>query len=393
MARHTDWKIRLTAAVVTALVASCAGPKADPGQDPADIAAEQALLKALASDVIGPSIAVFADKTATLDGLVKTWCASSDPSADPSLQAAQTGWLAAAQAWHHLLPMAIGPHADTDTADAIYSWPLINACAVDQGVAMLHKDAKLDVTAGLPNRKGIDALETLLFRASLQTTCPAQAQPEGWKDLTDPEKVAARCAYAEKVAAALNKRALALKTAWATDGGDYGAQLAGDNKTWKSSHAALNALSDAVLSLETDVKGRRLGAPLGIADNPCGTVGVACSKAVEAPWAQKGATLLKANLAGARDLLLGIGDNGQGFDDWLVRKGAQPAATELRAKLDAARDALNKVPDPLQDTLKNKQALVKAAYDAIGQLTHHIETQLLVALALEVPASVAGDAD
>ncbi len=397
--------LRLRAVALIAavgLLSHCAAPVTGSKTDPAEIAAERALLRALATDVIRPSVVAFASQTVALQAAVTAWCptlAGDEATAAKAAAAAQTAWLAAATAWQRLAPMAVGPLADADVSESIYSWPLVNPCAVDQGVNTLRTAGVVDVAKSLPNRKGLDALETLLFRTELESTCPPQAAPQGWDALTPAERRAARCAYAVKVAEALQTRAQSLKAAWSDGDANYVEVLANAGaagtagSVWASSHAALNAVSDASLSLEVGLKGRRLGAPLGIAANPCGTIGVACSQALESPWAHRGTELLRANLAGGRAILLGASDDAPGFDDWLIRKGAAPAAATLVTRLNEARDALDALPTPLHDALAKKPETVKAAYAAIGALTHHMETQLLVALSLQVPAAVAGDAD
>lgn len=401
--QNASKRVGLTLLTISCLgLAQCSTPKAEQQADPTEVATQQALLRQLAEKVIQPSIASFASEAQRLDVAVKAWCPalSGDATKAAALKKdAQDAWLSTAKAWQRLIPMAIGPHADADMAEAIDSWPLVNPCAVDQGVNALLEDGTIDIVGRLPNQKGLDALETLLFRASLKHLCPPQAAPAGWDERSDSAKTAARCAYAEVVSSALLKRATTLEKAWEPGPASYIEVLsaAGNDATagavWASSHAALNALTDAVLSLETYTKGRRLGAPLGIAANPCGTIGAPCSKALESPWAHQGSALLRANLGGARAILLGVGNDGQAFDDWLVRKGASPAATSMKTHLDETKAAFDALPAPLQDGLVSDEAKVKAAYDALGKLTHHVETQLLVALSLQVPDSVAGDSD
>src|SRR5690606_35860678 len=99
----------------------------------------------------------------------------------------------------------------------------------------------------LTNRRGLAALEHLLFTASLDHTCSdSTVATQGWNDLPAADRAAARCAYAELAAADLTAQADALVTAWAPDGGNYIDAFVNPD----DAQAMPNVVSDAMFYLE-----------------------------------------------------------------------------------------------------------------------------------------------
>ena len=82
--------------------------------------------------------------------------------------------------WQQLELLQVGPAGLMGTVaggdslrDAIYSWPTVNTCRVDQESA---RRGFLNLGAALVNVRGLDALEHLLFTTSADHTCSAGSE-------------------------------------------------------------------------------------------------------------------------------------------------------------------------------------------------------------------------
>lgn len=378
--------------VLPLFLATCGGNGGTPGTPDAPVVDfdRKALVTNLGTNVILPTFEAFEARAGALVTAVDAWCATPDDAALRS--AAQDAWRAAAVEWQKAELMQIGP-AMMERHDTIYSWPLVNTCAVDQDVMLRWNDpAAYDISTRLTNRRGLPALEYVLFAPSLAATCPPQTAPPGWDALSEADRLAARCGYAAVAAADLAVQAGALVDAWST-GGYLDAFIAsGDSGgAFSSAHEALNAVSDALFILDTDVKDMKLGEPAGIADNSCATVQEPCLADIEARVSGHSKQNIRANLDGFR--LVFTGGEGLGFDDFLVAVNAADLATQMLADVDAAIAAVDAIPGTLEEAVQNDRDAVVAAHTAVRVVTDNLKSQFLTVLALDIPDAVATDND
>ena len=407
MAR-TAGKSPLARAALAALVAAgCGGggggngdgdgERADARPDAFD---RQAMMAHLASEVFYPTYVAFEARAGELETAATAWCDALGTAGEAdALEGARDAWRAAMVEWQHAEMMLVGPASMTEGAlrDAVYSWDSVSTCAVDQEVNKVHTDPGGFAISTLPNRRGLDALEYVLFTASLDHTCPSQAAPAGWNDVPDEERRAARCGYAALAAADVAVSAGAIERGWSPDGGNYLAELSAGSGSSLTPQQAANLLSSAmILSLDQMTKDMKLADPAGISDSSLCALGEPCPAELESPHARHGRQNVIANLTGFRMVFTGDreeGAGGPGFDDFLRGLGAAELAEQMEGNIDAAIAATEAVPDPLEEAITGDREAVVAAHAAVKAVTDDLKSQFLTVLGLDPPSGGESDND
>lgn len=388
-------RVLLGALLAAALTkAACEGDPA--GTDPMDDLLGSALAD-LGPEVVSPALADAASAFASLRSATEAWwdAEATDGEGDEEQEAARAAWWAAMEAWQAVELLQVGPAASSladaageDVRDAVYSWPTVNRCRVDQETVYENYADPAFFETALVNVTGLDALEVLLYSPAGENDCPSQVDvnADGSWDALGPEGVDHnRAAYAAVLAAELARRADELVAAWDPARGDFGAKLAGEaDSPYESRRAALNAVFDALFYLELMTKDRKLGYALGVgacADD-------SCIEDIESPIAGGSHVWVAANLRSARALY--TGGEGVGLDDLLVAAGAEALAAEVLTRLDAAGQAAPAVTAPFNAA---DPAQVQALYDVVKGVTDLLKGDVATHLALQVPAEAAGDND
>jgi predicted lipoprotein len=316
---------------------------------------------------------------------------------------ARTAFHRAMDAWQVLEAMQVGPAAPrslpggAELRDHIYSWPLVSRCAIEEQIVS-RGYASPDFPTMLVTRRGLYALEYLLFYEGGDTVCPASSPIVSggtWAALSAEERQSRKQAYAAAAAREVRIRAGQLVDAWDSGKGNFLATLetAGpDNAVYPSVQLALNSVSDAIFYLEREVKDMKLARPLGLRECDAET----CPEQLESRFAARSKANLRANLVGFRSVAEGCGEGfvGKGFDDLLEAVGSEPTAAKLRERLVATEAALAAVDEPdLAQALAQDKASVRAFYDALKGVTDVLKTELVTVLDLELPQSLEGDND
>ncbi len=334
--------------------------------------------------------AVAALKTATAD-------LESDPSSDDARAAAQDAWGDAMAAWQALEVMQVGPAASSLKAesgenirDDIYSWPTVSPCRVDQVTSRKEYEDSGFFDEAIINAYGLDALETVLFSPRNENSCSSNSgiNREGtWNALGAEGVAAARAEVAviltDRVADDLQR----IRDAWEGGFADELATAGQGSAVFDSSVKGVNAIYDGLFYMETYVKDRKLGWPLGL--RACGAED--CSDKVESLLAGQSNEWLAANLDGFRALY--TGGEGLGMYDLLVAVEEESLADDVIAKLDAADAAVGALTAGLDATLASDPETLEAAHAAVKGVTDLIKVDIATVLALEVPAEAAGDND
>ena len=316
---------------------------------------------------------------------------------------ARTAYHRAMDSWQQLEVMQVGPAAPrsqpggAEVRDNVYSWPLVNRCAIEEQLVSRGYAAE-GFSNALVTRRGLFALEYLLFYEGADTACPPSSPVVSggtWAALSADERAARKRAYAVVVAADVRRRALQLVEAWEADKGGYVRTLetAGTGSTvYPTVQRGMNALSDALFYVEREVKDLKLARPLGLRD--CSSD--ACPELLESAFAGRSKANVRANLVGFRRLFEGCGTNfeGAGFDDVLVASGAEPLAVKVRERAVAAQAALEAIGEPdLLEALYQDKASVRGFYDALKGMTDVLKTEWVSVLDLELPQTIEGDND
>lgn len=367
----------------------------------------RAMLANLGENIVLPTYRAFDAEVAGLSSSVGAYCAAlGTPDEAPRLEDARAAWRATMSQWQVAEMMLFGPAAmDANTLrDRIYSWPVVSSCAVDQEVMLRYADpASYDISSKLTNRRGLDALEYLLFAPSLATTCPPQIEPAGWNELADADKLAARCGLAEDVVADLAQQSAAVLAAWEPAQGNYLSELveAGNaGSSISSAQEAINIVSDALFYIDSEVKDMKLGQPAGIVVNICNVAQEPCFNELESPFARYSKDEVLSNLRGFEMVFLGHGPGQDpaapealGFDDFLLAAGADALASTMVADITQAIGATEAVPATFYDALTTDYASMVVAHTEVKDITDNMKSQFLTVLGLDLPDSAAGDND
>jgi predicted lipoprotein len=376
-------------------------PQAD--ARPPDTFDRQAMVANLAEQILLPTYEAFAARAAELGPAVDAHCAALGGKGEAAARtAAQDAWRAAMLEWQAAEVMLLGPAAMDDSAlrDVIYSWPVTSTCAVDRAVMERHPDPDAyELSGQLSNRRGLPALEHVLFSTSLEHTCPAASPPEGWEALAEAERARARCGFAQAAAADLAAQADAVAAGWRADGGNYVGQLASAGESGSdvdTPQEAANLISDAMFYIDTETKDMKLGEPAGIADNSCGAVEEPCAAELESRLSAHSKENVVRNLEAFRMLYTGDrppAGGGLGFDDFLAGLGAGDVAEQMGADIDAAIAAAGGIPGTLEEALAADRESVVTAYGSVKTVTDTLKSQFLTVLGLDIPDGAAGDND
>jgi predicted lipoprotein len=335
----------------------------------------------------------FLGRAAELESATKALVASADAGTG---DAARKAFTAAMDAWQMVEMMQVGPAAIStmpggmDLRDHVYSWPLVNPCAVEAELVSRGFEAPTFPMA-LVNRRGLAALEYLLFTEGSESQCP-QGAPAGWAALAPAEREARRRAYAAVAAADVHRRATALVDAWEAGKGGFAAVLASagpGNKTFPTTQLALSAVSAALFYLDGETKDQKVGQPLGLFE----CLAPSCP---ESRFARRTKANVRANLVAFRRITegCGAGFDGLGFDDLLEAVGAEAVAGALRQRGAAVLAALDAIEEPdLPEAAKADMASVRALHAAMKGLTDMLKMEFKTLLDLEIPKRFEGDND
>lgn len=364
------------------------------------------VLESIALNVIVPSTAAFVDDATALQAAVDAHLTAmtADPTqAGDELAAAQDAWRTAMLRWQRLEVMQVGPAAPSVSApggenlrDAIYSWPTVDTCTIDRGVAEARYENDDFFVTALVYAYGLDALEYLLFVHDQNHTCAAQVQLDGpWTALGFEEIERRRAAYAAVVAGYILDRGEALAQRWSPEGGNVADLLAnpgvGDSP-WTDDVHALDDVFRAMFYVDLQTKDGKIGEALALGD-VCAAA--PCPELFESQHGDLDAPAIAANLAALREMVLGGPDPEQaaGFNDLLVLAGHGDVGTTLINEIDAAIAVAESFDAPLQQVAATDPDAVQALYDAVKLATDQLKGPFVMALMLTVPAEGAGDND
>lgn len=307
-------------------------------------------------------------------------------------QPSKESWKQAMASWQRVEVMQFGPTASStapgglDLRDQVYSWPLASRCPVEE--TLLNKRYEAGVGTLLVNRRGLGALEYLLFHEGTDFTCAAA----GLAALTPAELALRKQGYVAAIAADLKVHADALVGAW--EGGFIETlRTAGPgNPTYMTTAAAMNRVGQSLFYIETQMKDLKLAPAIGLRD--CLTP--PCLESLESQFAGHNTANLRENLVGFRQLLEGCepGYAGVGFDDLLIAARASSLSTRLTERTAAAQLALEAIEEPdLREALIADPASVRAFYDALKAITDLLKSEFVTVLDVELPMGLEGDND
>lgn len=372
---------------VSLLVGGCSSKKLD----------RAALLQSIGQCTVD---AVKTAQLASAELVTATEALASNPNQATRTEA-QAAWTRAIDAWQVAELLRYGPAADRATLggkglrEEIYAWPDLNRCLIEEQIVSRAYEGAGFASLSTSTR-GLGAIEYLLFYPGADNACGPMSTINttgAWAALSADELSRRKAAYARSAAADVATRTKELVAAWEPAG--FLAQLAGAGRgstLFPTQQDAISASAEALFFLDTELKDRKLAAPLGIAATSC--MGTICPDARESLWAERGKQHVRNNLAGARLLMEGCAaGSGLGFDDLLEAVGASGLVTKMRTDLAAAEAAVDAIPgDSLGQALRTDRASVQRAYDAVKEVTDFLKLEFSMALAI-TSKRVEGDHD
>jgi predicted lipoprotein len=382
------------------VLASCANQAAEQGRsEPNDGSSSrrEALLGAFADCAVSKTSDFVGIATALVDATM-----SHDSSRTPeTLARARAAWESAIDRWQQLELFQFGPAAMStapggrELRSQIYVWPQFNRCLIEQ--LMANGAPQEAFGEQFANARGLGALEYVLFYEGEDNACPPGNPLNAggiWSSLVSRDLPAAKAGYARTAARDVLRNAEALAAAWDPARENFRSELTGagrGSRVYPAARDALNAVSDALLYVETDVKDMKLAAPLGLSN--CGAP--TCPQLVESPFAGRSKVNVRQNLLGMRQLMSGCADGeGLGFDDLLVDIGQTSLSAALAQAIDGSIMALEAIEEPsLELALVSDVDSVRALHTAVKSITDLLKTEFITVLDLELPMRLEGDND
>ncbi len=381
MRRWSGWVTAAMLAVVAALQGGgCEGPP-----DAPELPGANEVLAMLPDVVVRPRLTMLRERLAVLEERVAQWDASG---AAEDRDLAKVAFVEAMELIQELDPMQLGPYASSavspfglDLRDALYSWPVVNPCRVDQIVAEGGWEDPGFFTDERVHAFGMDALEYLLW-AGPENACPNQVAPNAdgrWEALGVEGVERARASYAAAVGGELLATVDRLQRAWA--------EHALDAATYGTERDALEAVVGALHYLESTMEKRKLAEPAGR-----GTCTTGCLEQAESYGLSSGSQVwLARNLVGVRALF--TGEEGPGLPEILAAVGRQELADRFLDALDRADEAVEALDGPVEQAIVERPARIDALLAVLRELTELLEGEIAASLLLELPMEAAGDAD
>jgi predicted lipoprotein len=360
------------------------------------------LLQNLTDNVIVPTYEKFAELTVAQESAIGGYCdalASQASNISEMQTVAQESWREAMAVWQMAEVMQIGPLFENNNSlrNKIYSWPNTSACAIDQDVVLAEQNG-YDISSRTVSRKGLDAIEYLLFNPKLDHSCTVfGTEPPGWNNRIDEDRISARCGLAKIAATELVSNGNELLAAWkgTTTETGYAAILknAGQaDSVFADVHDAVNDISDAIFYIDTLSKDAKLATPLGLFANDCGLV--PCVENVESRFAFNSLENVISNIRALTMIFLGGDiDEGVGFEDYLIDVGASVTAQQMRGDLNTVTQFADGLEQSLTELLQQDPEQVQQLHDQLKKVTDNMKSDFIQSLALELPATSAGDND
>ena len=373
---------------------------------------ETALLSNLTNNVITPAYLNFETLANQLHLTVDQYCSvetsfnngsATAAERDNELAAAQQSWHNSMEQWQKIEVMQLGPLIENQSLlrNQIYSWPVTSTCAVDQDVVYFNQGningEPYNIANRVATRRGLDALEYLLFNENLEHSCSSTTAPDGWDNLTSAERRQQRCEFATEVASDIGQSSQILLNAWDGANGYAASLLNAANEPgsdFANAHEAVNRVSDAMFYIDSVTKDGKLGVPLGLFENDCQQS--LCPQDLESQFAYQSLEHIRNNLISLKSLFTGEVNNSEdttGFDDYLIEEGASMTANNMRTAIDAAIADVEAYQQNLSLTLQNNDAQVRETHRKVKAITDQLKTDFINQLALELPATSAGDND
>jgi predicted lipoprotein len=354
-------------------------------------------------DGIARQTAAFSASTVKLGQAIEAYC--SDPATQDKTPA-RDAWKETTLLWEELELFQVGPIAanEKELKTAIYGWPQqANYCRIDEEA--LSASEKSDYALPInTNRKGLQAMEYLLFEESMASSCSSTSMiTKKWNAVPQDKRAAVRCAYLKPLALELQANAKTVAQVWGAEGNNYLTSVIGNAEAEK---AALQSLYENLFYLDGEVKNYKLATPAGHDPLYCPNSPAPCLGKDEFPRSGISREAIQANIKAFTNLIYGFEDGNQrrpgGFAALVRELGDASVATrseavtrELSTIFASQNESLNElIASQNNENCEQSQiSILCQLRKSIKQVSKEFKHEYSRLLSLKVPADPQGDND
>jgi predicted lipoprotein len=319
---------------------------------------------------------------------------------------AQNAWTTVMLRWEQFELFQIGPLTENAKTlkYSIYGWPAAAAlCNIDGEAVSAFTNPDYQLPTQL-NRKGLQAVEYLLFEKDLATSCSkSNAIYESWNALTPEKRELARCAYLMPLTQELLTHATTLKNSWGQAGNNVLSQAVGNEDL---EQAAIQSLFENLFYLDVEFKNSKLAAAAGHEKKYCAKSPAPCLDKEELRYSQLSREAMSANIAAFSDLMYGFADANN--ERWggiaaLVRdRGSETLALRSETYTQSLAHIFGDNPASLPELIKEQaKENCEASQNStlcklralLKQIASDLKNEYISILQVKVPVAPAGDND
>ena len=330
----------------------------------------QDVLISLGTNLMVPTFEGVARDVGALRSSIEGFCA--DPSS-VSLEEAKSAWHVAKQSWMRSRAIGFGPLMDRRSRSYV-DWSPIEPERIENTLASQDSITADYVREFLSSaQRGFGALEYLMFS-------------EGVLDaLSDGDGL--RCDYLVATAVVASEEMDGVVEDWVGAGDEEGGYYGEFTGQASSALLPLAAVSETVrttIFLLRSIADMQLGAALGMND------GDADPTAIRSGAALSGVSDIREQILGMRDAYLGaagaVGDDDEGRlgIGSLVRGVSEDADDRVKAAFGDAIAAVDRLEEPLHDTIYSDRANAVEVYEVLKDLQRTLSTEVVSLLGITV---------
>ena len=330
----------------------------------------QEVLVSLGTNLMVPRFEGVARDVGALRSSIEGFCA--DPSS-VSLEESKSAWGVAKQSWMRSRAIGFGPLMDRRSRSYV-DWSPIEPERIENTLASQDSITADYVREFLSSaQRGFGALEYLMFS-------------EGALDaLSDGDGL--RCDYLVATVVVASEEMDGVVEDWVGAGGEEGGYYGEFTGQASSALLPLAAVSETVrttIFLLRSIADMQLGAALGMND------GDADPTAIRSGAALSGVSDIREQILGMRDAYLGaagaVGDDDEGWlgIGSLVRGVSEDADDRVKAAFEDAVAAVDRLEEPLHDTIYSDRANAVEVYEVLKDLQRTLSTEVVSLLGITV---------
>ncbi|MEZ4320083.1 MAG: imelysin family protein [Myxococcota bacterium] len=323
-----------------------------------ELALRRDVLHALHTEVVAAGYADLTARSAVLSDAASAFCTAPDAA---GLEAVRTAWLEARTPWKQLEVVGFGPVVDEPYrfGPLLDFWP-VRETVVDDLLASEAPVGPADVATFGASTRGFPVLDYLLWGPGEGSLDAFVASPR-------------RCTYVASLSADLHTNAAALEAAWVAYAPALEDPAAAGTLPYADTQEVVDEWVNRMLFTIDDIRAEKLGKPLGDSSG-----GVPLTDAVESRYSGRSLRDTRDAFAGVERLFEG---EPTGFQE-LMPDSRTPIGffEDFAERRRLAREALEAIPETLEESVVAAPDRVVAAQDALREVQVSIQVDMAQAL-------------